>query len=68
MDEEKDGGIIRVQPPTVDFMSSLMSLSSRRRSLDDFQFTTTDVCVHECVCVCIFLRALPGCLADGANE
>lgn len=34
MDEEKDGGIIEVQPSTVDFMSNLTP-----RSLDDFEVT-----------------------------
>lgn len=56
MDEEKDGGIIGVQPHTVDFMSGPLPLSFRRRTVMTSRLQNVDVCV--CVCV----------LPDGVNE
>lgn len=50
MDEEKDGGIIGVQPHTVDFMSGPLPLSFRRRTVMTSRLQNVDVCV----CVCVF--------------
>ena len=80
MDEERDGGINGVQPPTVDIMSSPTPLSFRRWSPDDFQFTAHEcvcVCVCVCVCMCVFLLCLAawlmvqmsdGCRKEGRSE